>query len=321
MSIIVDEIKGTRRGGWSADGGRSYSLAVRVQTGDPTIGVRAALRSVGVDAGAYYRFPLAGAATEWDYGVWLNSIEATDEDEDGKSWIVSLGYKQVDWAGQAGGSGGGSDAAGFVANPLNIPPSVRWSSESEELACTHDRNGNPIRNSAGDPFDPPLAIPVSTPVATVTRNLATFDPTWIDAFKDHVNSTAWMGFPANTVLCKDIGADRQYDADFGYYWAVTYEFAFRPIWVDGSIIIQPGWSTQVLSAGLRQLVGGAVKQILIDGAPTSSPVALKSDGSWDPAADPVYLTFDLLPEVDLAGLDLPSDLFSVATLGSPVGGS
>lgn len=332
MSITVTDIGGTRRGGWSVDGGRTYSLGVRVGTGDPSIGPRAALMSIGVGAGSTYRFPLTGPATEWDYAAFLNSVEVADEDRDGKGWTCTLEYKPFDWRSLSGGSGDGSNASAFLANPLNARPLLKWSSSTEEIACTHDRYGNPILNTAGDPFDPPLTRPYSTPIATITRTLATFDPDWIVQYKDHVNASTWMGNPAGTVLCKEINADAVYDADWGWMWSQTLEFAFRPIiilavgtpskpWILKNAVLLAGWAKQILNAGLRQLVSGAVKPINIDNAPISQPVPLKSNGTYDPAADPVYLTFDIYETAEFADFNLPADLFSASAGGSPVGGS
>lgn len=319
MSIIVTEQKGNRSGGWSLQGGRTYSITCRVETDNPLIGPRAAMRSVGVDAGAFYRFPLSGTALEWDYAAFLNSIDAREIADDGMSWDVTLAYAQISPKDQAGGDGEGANAGAFILSPFAVKPSVQWGSETEEIARTHDRAGQPILNTAGDPFDPPLSAPVSNPVATIVRNLRSYDGAWVGSYKDHVNQSVWMGYPAGTVLCKDITGESVYDTDWGWYWRVTYQFAFRPIWVEGGKIILPGWATQVLNAGMRQLKSGEVKQILVEGAPTSTPIPLKENGeAATPTDDPHYLTFDVYPEADFDDLDLPPDLFSRSSV--PGGG-
>lgn len=337
MAITVKEIKGSRRFGWTPQGGRTFSLQVRVITDDPNIGPRAVSRSLGVDAGAYYKSPLA-SPNEWDYGAWLSSVEGSEENDDGKSWIVSLGYSPFNWQELQGGKEGDS-ASTFTANPFNAPPTVRWSSESEEVACTLDRYATPILNSAGDPFDPPLTKVKSTPICTITRMLPSFDTNWLTQYKDHVNKSEWQGFPAGTVLVKDMTADRTYLNDYGYAWEQTITLAFRPIilaestdpeapWKTDIDIVEAGWATQVLNSGLRQRVPDPdnpgdykVEQVLIDNSPTSSEVYLTKDGTFDPNTDPNYLAFDLYDEVEFDGFDLPDDLFSKTAAASPVGGS
>jgi hypothetical protein len=337
MAIAVKEVKGSRRGGWNAQGGRTYSLNVQVITDDPTIGVRAALRSVGVDAGAYYKSPLA-SPNEWDYGAWLNNIEAAEASTDGKQWLVTLSYGTLNWQELNGGAQGDS-ASTFTANPMQAPPTVRWSSETEEVVVNLDRNGVPVLNTAGDPLQGGLTRPKSTPICTITRMLPAFDPNWLLDYKDHVNKSEWQGFPAGAVLCKDMTADRVYLNDYGYSWEQTITLAFRSIivaespnpdapWETDTDVIEPGWAVQVLNAGLRQRVPDPahsgqflVKQILIDGSPTSSEVYLTKDGTFDPNGDPNYLTFDIYDEVEFSGFDLPDDLFSKTAASSPVGGS
>lgn len=337
MAIIVEEIKGSRKAGWTPQGGRSYSLAVQVLTDDWAIGPRAALRSVGIDAGAHYAHPI-GAPNEWDYGAFLNGIEATEDGDTGKKWIVNLTYGTINWQELQGGKDGDS-AATFTSNPFSAPPTVRWSSESEEVAVTLDKYGTPILNAAGDPFSPPLTKVKSTPICTITRLLPSFDPAWLTQYKDHVNSDVWMDFPAGVVLCKDMTADRTYINDYGYAWEQTITLAFRQIvtasapnpdapWKTDTDVIEAGWATQVLNSGLRQRVPDPVntgkyliKPVMADGAPVGDEVVLKPDGTYDPNADPNYLVFDLYEEVDFSGFDLPTDLFSKTAASSPVGGS
>lgn len=319
MSIIVTERKGERSAGWNLQGGRSYTLVCRVETDNPLIGPRSAMMAVGVEAGAFYRFPLSGTAVEWDFAAYLTAIDAREVSEDGKSWDVTLSYSQTSPQDQAGGSGGGAMPGAFILSPFNIKPSVQWGSETEDVARTHDRDGEPILNTAGDPFDPPILVPVSNPVATIQRNLTSYDGSWVGSYKDHVNKSPWMGYPPNTVLCRDITGESVHDTDWGWYWRVTYQFAFRPIWVKGGKVIQPGWSAQVLNAGMRQLKDGELEQILVQGVPASSPVPLKEDGSEaKPDDDPHYLTFDVYPEAEFDDLDLPPDLFSRSSI--PGGG-
>lgn len=333
MSITVEELKGGRRAGWDVDGGRRYTLQVRVTTGDPMVGPRAALLAVGVGAGSTYRSPLFTPASEYDFGCYLNSIEDEEEDGDGKSWRVTLGYKQYDWTKQNGGEGSGANPSAFQANPVNAPPLIKWSSETEEVACTHDRNGQPILNSAGDPFDPPLTRPLSTPIATITRTLSSFDPNWINQFKEHTNNATWCDFPADTVLCKDLTADKVYDPDWGVLWPQTIVLAFRPIvttdttdpstpWVTKTSTLLAGWNQQVLNAGFRQKVGTVLQQIRTDGAPAPTPALLKADGTAAaPSDDPVYLTFETREQADFSLFNLPADLFSATAGSSPFGGS
>jgi hypothetical protein len=322
MSITVDETKVQKRAGWSVQGGRTYSLQVRVIS-DEVIGPRQAILACNIPVGSTYRFPLAAdqPASEWDFGACLQSVSAESEFEDGLSYLVVFEYGPFSALDVAGAQ---PDDPTFTMNPLQAAPTVKWSSESEEIACVYDRDGVPILNKAGDPFDPPLIIPLTIPIATVTRPLASFDPSWIADFQDHVNDSEWMGYEAGTVRCKSVTADRIHDNDWGWIWMQTLTFSFRPkVAADDGTVLVDGWASKVLNAGVRQLDGSTVKQILIDGSPASSPVALTSSGAYDPsdASVPNYLTFNTLPTANFDGFGLPDDVFSVEGSSTPVGGS
>ncbi|APW60491.1 hypothetical protein [Paludisphaera borealis] len=316
MAITVDETKQSSEMGWTTEGGRTYDLQVRVVTDDPTIGARAAVRAVNVDIGSTYRFPLA-APTETDYGAVLAGVSTT-RDEDGRGYLVTLRYGPFSPLDMAGNDTNGS----LIVNPLLVPPGLKWTHETFEIACIYDRNGVKITNVIGDPFDPVLTRPYSLPVANITRTLASFDPNWITAFKDHINASDWMGFPAGTILCREITADRAYYSDWGWAWDQTLALAFKPIITstDGTVI-ENGWAEVVLNAGLRQKVGGVVKQVMIDGSPASAPVPLTSKGQYDPTGDQGFLSFDVYPTADFDLFGLPPDLFSATTPSSPLGGS
>ena len=64
---------------------------------------------------------------------------------------------------------------GPMQNPLLQPIDVKWSNRSQEIVADIDINGNPVVNTAGDPFDPPLMEDDPRPVLTIVRNEAIFN--------------------------------------------------------------------------------------------------------------------------------------------------
>jgi hypothetical protein len=325
--MIFKELKGNRSYGWGANPGRKASQQVQVVTDDPAIGPMSVLLAMGLEAGQPYREPLE-APQRYDYGLFLTDVDVAETADDGRQWVATLTYSQSDWKQQ---QGEGAQASAFIANPLEAPPSVRWSTESREEAVTLDRNGTPVLNSAGDPMDPTITRTVSNPVVTIERMLPAFDPDLILTYKDRVNSSAWMGYPAGTVLCKDITADRVFDADWGYMWRQSLVFSIKPIivaespdpdapWQTDTDVISPGHAVQALDAGKRHRKDGKLEQIMIDDAPVSDPVYLQEDGTYDPEGDPHYLVFDVFDEAEFADLNLPADLLSASGGGGQAGG-
>jgi hypothetical protein len=316
----VNEFAGDRSCNFSIQGGRTRTISLDVTTDTQVLDPGDVLMELGFYYGMPYRFPLTTAAVSQDLGCFLQGANV-DTEESGYEHRVTLQFGPYDASIEGGATGPLVNQ--WIVSPFDAPPTIRWSSASEDFSCTHDRDGKPILNKAGDPFDPPIQIPISTPVANVTRVLKAFDPAFITYFKDAVNDAEWLGWAAESVLCQEITADKYHDADWGWLWTVNYQFAFRPSVLsdDGlGTVIQPGWAVRVLNAGLRQrkLVDAEhliyeKRQIIIDGTPVGSPEQLDEDGEYAPNADPIFLTFNVRRTASFDLLGLPDDLFSAST--------
>ncbi|OJW11209.1 MAG: hypothetical protein BGO49_11120 [Planctomycetales bacterium 71-10] len=318
---IVEIVDVKSKGGWSLDGGRTYSIELQVQTDDLDVGPKAVIDALHLWEANTYRWPFVEAAKESDPRSFLQSVEADEVGlgQDGAVWKVTLAFAPRD---PSKDDRGPIDEDGS-RDPFAARPTVSAHSESEEVAVTHDRDGEPILNSAGDPFDPPLAISKPCLVIEVSRMERYFLLDRVEDLESHVNDAEWMGWPAGSVLCKSIKPRQVWLEDVnGYGWEVEYEFAFkRPLIADDGgddVTVYPGWAVQVLDCGMRQKVSGAWKDIQVDNKPVSTPVPLKSDGTVaSPTDDPHYLTFNLYPPADFSVLDFPADLFSAGTPETP----
>jgi len=316
MSVLqVKALKNGVRHTASVDG-RNYQATLRADVSsvaDGPVAVRDYLAAnFNLTAGATWRWPLGGTATETDFGSFLQGVDIQHLTDDGLSYRVVLDYKPIDPT-QMGATPGAS-LSGWILTPWDAPPTLKWSSEEEEWAITHDREGTPIRNKAGDFYDPGLLSSITIPIATVSRVEKSFDPDWILVYKDRVNNASWLGWPAESVLCRDITGDRVYDADWGWLWNVTYVFAFKPeVKAPDDTVIQAGFDAHVLNAGLRELKSGKLRPIIIGNAPASSPLPLKTDGSYDPLGTPNYLRFKVKRTVDFGDFNMPANLFSAST--------
>lgn len=315
MGILsIKEYAGERGANWSVQSGRTYRITLDVLTDDELIGPRAIQLALGLSPSSTYRFPITTTKTEEDLGSYLQGVEVQTL-EGGLQHKVLLSFAPYDF--KVDGGADNPQAASWIMAPFAAPPTLRWGSSSEDFAVTHDRDGVAILNTVGDPFDPPIQLPVSIPVLTVSRVLKSFDPTWITYFKDSVNGAEWLGWPLESVLCQEITADRFYDADWGWLWRQETQFAFRPsLVVEGATetTVDPGWAVQILNAGMRaKLPGGEVGAVRIDGQPISKPVPLSADGRYLPAEDPHYLSFNVRRTADFSLLDLPDDLFTAST--------
>jgi len=313
MPITIKTKKDGKSGSWSLDRGFNLTASVRVEADSADVGPEAILRSLGLNVGATYRYPLTGTPTETNAFLFLQSVNLDSVSPDGKWHEVSVTFGPSDPSKDDRGPVGEDG----VRDPFAAPPRLRWATEFEDYAPTLDKAGTPILNKAGDPFSTPIVIPYPTSVAIVSRVEREYDDAWLTNFKGRVNDAEWMGWPAGSVLCRDITGDREWNDDVqGYTWPTEYQFAFRPPIVVSTKKVYPGWAVQVLNAGLREKVSGVKRPITVKGAQVSEPWLLDSSGvayAEGSTADPVYLTFDLYPEADFSLLDLPADLFTVGT--------
>lgn len=273
MSIDVKETFQARRSTQGKDWKRTYTRTWRAITNDPHVDACEVRESCPVAIGQTY-----AAGSRSDFGSFVQSITAECSDSDGKGWTITAEY-------------GPYDANQWPQNPTERTPKVSWSFAQFEAIADQDVDGNPILNTAFDYFDPPVTKDDSRPILTIVRNEATFDENLAEDYKDTVNADAFWGKDAKTVKVSNISAEWAFDSDIGFYFIVTYEFHVN----------KDGWKKKPLNQGMRQLSsdGSKQQQILVNGAPISSPALLDEDGVVLAAgADPVYLEFEVYPAVD-----------------------
>ncbi len=236
--------------------------------------------ALGMDIGEIY-----ATATEVDVTSFLQDIEvAAEGTDDSRSYKITVNY-------------GPYDANTFPENPLEHPIQVTWDNASYTKIVDEDINGDPVFNSAGDYFDPPVERDHARPVMRITRNEQTFDPAIAAAYGDRVNADTFAGQDPGRWKCKPPTAQIQYHQACGWYAIVNYEFELQ---TDPE---QDGWKKRILDQGMYQLSGGARKPIQIKGQPADKPIPLDGSGvPISPAGTPVYLDFDIYPSVDFSGL-------------------
>jgi len=110
-------------------------------------------------------------------------------------------------------------------NPLKAPPDISYSTLSSTEEIDEDINGSPLNTAAGEPLTG-IKIPVGDLSATITKNLASFDPSSIYYYTNTVNSDVFLGFAPGVVRVHNISAKIVYAEDLTY-WTVTVQFHFR----------------------------------------------------------------------------------------------
>jgi len=185
-------------------------------------------------------------------------------------------------------------------NPLARPAVIEWDGEEFQRPFREnkDLDDKPFLNTAGDPFDPPVEQDQERPIVRITRNQASFEPSFARLYANAVNEDTWFGYEPFSVKCKPIRARSTREGQLDY-WIVTYEFHLTE---EGELWIP----TKVLNAGFHQLVNGQRKEILIGASRPSSPVPLNEQGGVNsPLLAPVNLKFRLYRKLPFGPLNLP----------------
>lgn len=168
---------------------------------------------------------------EWNSGtsirdpyVYLQKVEIKRK-EDGedawKYWIITC-----HWAPPKPGTDSSTPPD---INPLNEP--IRYHLEWAHFTrlVEKDNSGNPIINSAGDLFDPPIEIDDARPVLVAVRNMYPLQNI-IDLaieYKNAVNTDTFYGATARTCKVESIQSGTIQERNGQPFYAVTFRVEFN----------------------------------------------------------------------------------------------
>jgi len=198
---------------------------------------------------------------------------------------------------------------GEEADPLDEPADIYWGHvgsdipAQEEYAATGA--GDPIQNSAREPFDPPLTKSYYDTTLRIARNESSYTAATARDYINTVCSDDYYGFGENAAKMVKFSGQRIIRGSFDY-WRVEYEIHFR---VDG-------WEIRVLDEGFRHLVSGKSVQIMDDPPvtgdnarqplPITEPMKLNLNGGLVTASGVAYWhEFDVYEKKSWSALNLP----------------
>jgi hypothetical protein len=196
--------------------------------------------------------------------------------------------------------------AADTGDPVDATPEVSIDGVVFERIAIVDKDGNPLVNSAGDPFNPPITIDDQRHVIKIKRNEMAQPIDAILANANTINSLEWYTWPAFTVKCEPMLIQMLYNQFLdATYFRIEYTFIYNPM----------TWLRKIFDAGMRQLdASGNVQQIMIEGFPATEPAFLDGTGHYLPP--PVTTSslyewdFHVYKEVDFnTAFSFPSDIF------------
>lgn len=299
--VAVREIHFGRSHTARATGNRIFTRHFQVQTDNP----RTSQLQVRLAAGIPRLFDIYDTGVEADSWCFVESIQVEQEANNLNTWYVTVNYSSISTdpaytrpLNQVAGSPGQGQPS---SSPTAQPDSYLWSSETIKKYVEKDIDGNDVKNSAGDPFNPPLSENRYILILKVTRQQATFDGPTEMQYKDCVNSFAWNGFPPYHCLISDITGQSQFQDNVGY-WLVSYTFKIQPY--------VPWIPTKILDRGFYEKgVGAGAPNVQIFSVNTGQPTTIprRLDGAGHKLADGaagVYLDFNFYYDIDFSPLGI-----------------
>ena len=162
-------------------------------------------------------------------------------------------------------------------DPISRPAEIEWGEGSYSEVVTKatlvtaagaEVADQPVANSAGEPFDPPLEVEKTFLTLRITVNRANFSPSTVSSYSNKTNSDTFFGFEAGKVKCRSVTAISQFEKG-RHFWRITASFEIRD-----------SWDYELLDAGYWEIVAGAREEITFpNGRPLSAPWPLDGAGT------------------------------------------
>jgi hypothetical protein len=193
-----------------------------------------------------------------------------------------------------------------LLNPLDRKTQWDGIVKSKTIPRGKNRDGTPQRNTAEDPFDPPLTDTQYGDQLRFTTNQA-FLPPWYQSLRNKINQdTVYIGgmvnttFPPRTVLFIPEGASPQPEENGVKFLQVKFLLDIN----------QDGWDEEVLDAGIMYIDEGlppfttTEKKAFVDkdGEPTKIPQYLNGSDGNKSTDGPHYIMSEYKQEASFADL-------------------
>ena len=315
MSIVSVDMKWSGRNGEIGRSRRAVKC-YDVVTDDPADGEDAVLAAVAL--------PLYGQAYS-SAEPYLKMRTMGAESAGPMFWHVTVNYAQ---------SGADRDKPEPMPKDeaLAQPPEIEWDyavvAEAIDREVEDDGSeGDPIVNTADEPFDPPLTEDKFYEVCRITQNVATYAEAFTAGFAGAVSTDTWEGYAAGRCKVKVLRATQIIDGAGEIYWKRFVEIQCVPNHQDGSTP-HDGWDRRVANLGYREKTHegdfghpGYKKLQDTRGEPIGAPAPL-DDGIYYSDLHPtgyhhgwaiapnqgpiVWLYWQTCPRAAFSGLNLPA---------------
>ena len=304
--VSIDETVGSRRAMLQVSNGAfktTYTRVFQVITDDTLTDlndiINSQLGSLGVGPD---QLPEIGDPYPSDSSAVVTKIEPQEEDGHLK-FLVLVTYTNP-------------DAQGVASDPTTLDWQFSTAVEEyQEIVEVDAIDGDPVVNSAGDPFNPPIEEVQYRHVIHLKKWFNTWDLADEYARQGKVNNADFtlLGylFPKRCLRCTQWTTSGKQNVSGGEYYQLNATFVFKPQFdvetIAGATTLG-GWQRAIIDRGFRELRAGQRLQILEGNVKITTPRLLNGAGGARPdnTYDPIFLPFNSVDEADFSTFGLPA---------------
>jgi hypothetical protein len=201
---------------------RSYEVVWKAITNDPQDGPYVVGNAVGLPA----RFAPYSYGNDVDLAALCRDLSVRQDGENRKVWIVTAKFstKHKDDDNEA--------------DPLDRRVKSRLDFAPYQKLVTVDQNGDPIVNSAGDPYE--VTVDDHRPVLVYQRNEESINVPLVIDYQNSVNADSWKGLSAGQGKLTIVYGEEQVE-NGTRFWPATYSIHIR----------EEGWDFTPVDRGAR----------------------------------------------------------------------
>lgn len=192
------------------------------------------------------------------------------------------------------------------SEPWDADPLFSYDFIRRDMVLEYDSDGDPVVNSAGDPFDPPIMIEKVSRKITIKRaTKATYNPETAADLIDTINSDA-VTVNGETIALGNARLLRWEGSDNIYYDDTGSEQVYQDETIEIEVNIA-GHDLDVLDMGYRyRPTAGSnpVKDTDENGTITPTPIFLNADGTKATSSTANVLTFSPYPSESWTAIGL-----------------
>lgn len=268
MAVTQTTLQLTDNGQWEGETAEGYERTYRtnwlVVTNDKLDGPQIVMAAPGLPS--MYSTYAAGNDVDTAARLVKKTPKLKSRSATGNAWVVTCDYTTA------------ADSNQSQQDPTERPPTISGSFVQFMRPLEKDTDGEPVVNTVGDPFDPPIEVEDSRPVLTIVKFFSSLDFVFFCSYKDVINSDTFtvrsLSFAPDVCKMQNLSFNEQWINGINYF-QVTAEMEIKPEkWIPKEILNQ-GYRVKWPDADGKLQMAKDDKS----GEPLNTPVLINEDGT------------------------------------------